>query len=72
MISFRPRGLHLVFCSVDLLKGIDTLRRIPYDLSGVTVSQREVGAQLCVSRIYAELYRDRMLNKCFSKIGKAL
>lgn len=25
MISFRPQGLHLVYCSVNLLKGIDTL-----------------------------------------------
>lgn len=31
-ISFRPQGLHLVYCNIDLLKGINALPRIPYDL----------------------------------------
>lgn len=48
IISFRPQGLRLVSCSINLLKGVNAPPRIPYDLSGVTGSQREVGAQLCL------------------------
>lgn len=56
--------------STDLLKGINAPPRIPCDLSRGTGSQREVGAQLCVFRLYAEIYMDRMLDKYFSTIGE--
>lgn len=52
----------------DLLKDVNAPPRIPSDSSRGTGSQREVGARLCVSGIYAELDRDGMLHKYFNKI----
>lgn len=67
-VFFSDHRGHLVYYSIDLLKAINVPPGIPYDLPGETGSQREVGAQLCVFRWYAELYKDRMLNKYLSKI----
>jgi len=53
----------------DILKDVNGPPGIPYALSRVTGSQREVGARLCVFfRIYAELYRDRTFHKYFNNI----
>lgn len=64
---FRTTEITSVVLQRDLLKGIHAPPSIPNDMSGVAGSQREVGAQLRVFRIYAELYRDGMLHKYFSK-----
>lgn len=69
---FRPQGLQFSVLQHWFTEGHKCSSQDSLWLVRITGSQRELGAQLCVFRIYAELYRDRMLNKYFNRIWESI
>ena len=69
---FRPQGLQFSVLQHWFTEGHKCSSQDSLWLVRITGSQRELGAQLCVFRIYAELYRGIMLNKYFNRVWESI